>query len=86
MQSSSAEAQLLLDSRLSSDSHDFDVSSHPLEMKGTKLGAVRAYWLGTVVCMAGFLFGYDSGIVGKSSTHSLKHTWDSNGSQTQVAS
>ena len=33
-------------------------------MKGTKLGAVRAYWLGVVVCMAGFLFGYDSGIVG----------------------
>ena len=33
-------------------------------MQGTKLGAVRAYWLGVVVCLAGFLFGYDSGIVG----------------------
>ena len=33
-------------------------------MPGSKLGTVRAYWLGTVVCMAGFLFGYDSGIVG----------------------
>lgn len=22
-------------------------------------GRLRAYWLGTIVCMAGFLFGYD---------------------------
>ncbi|KAI0178660.1 general substrate transporter [Hypoxylon sp. FL1284] len=35
-----------------------------LRMKGTTLGKVRAYWLGCVVCMGGFLFGYDSGIVG----------------------
>lgn len=28
------------------------------------LGNLRVYWLGTCVCMAGFLFGYDSGIVG----------------------
>lgn len=33
-------------------------------MQGTTLGTVRAYWLGCVVCMGGFLFGYDSGIVG----------------------
>ncbi|KAI1823507.1 general substrate transporter [Xylaria intraflava] len=36
------------------------------EMKGFTLGQVRAYWLGSVVCLGGFLFGYDSGIVGSS--------------------
>lgn len=25
-------------------------------------GRMRAYWLGSVVCMGGFLFGYDSGM------------------------
>ncbi|KAI1651227.1 uncharacterized protein F4817DRAFT_179207 [Daldinia loculata] len=34
------------------------------EMTGPTLGKIRAYWLGSVVCMGGFLFGYDSGIVG----------------------
>ncbi|KAH7020893.1 general substrate transporter [Microdochium trichocladiopsis] len=31
-------------------------------MLGIPLGRFRAYWLGSVVCMAGFLFGYDSGM------------------------
>ncbi|CAK7231296.1 hypothetical protein SBRCBS47491_007881 [Sporothrix bragantina] len=31
-------------------------------MQGTTLGKFRAYWLGCVVCLGGFLFGYDSGI------------------------
>lgn len=40
--------------------------NRPLEirtkMKSTTLGKIRAYWLGSVVCMGGFLFGYDSGM------------------------
>jgi hypothetical protein len=32
------------------------------EMKGLSVGKVRAYWLGSVVCVGGFLFGYDSGM------------------------
>jgi hypothetical protein len=30
----------------------------------TRAGILRAYYLGCVVCMGGFLFGYDSGIIG----------------------
>ncbi|CAK3942587.1 general substrate transporter [Lecanosticta acicola] len=30
----------------------------------TRLGTLRAYYLGAVCCIAGFLFGYDSGIIG----------------------
>ncbi|KAL9059247.1 MAG: hypothetical protein Q9162_001284 [Coniocarpon cinnabarinum] len=72
--SSSPEAEGLLASqpRESSDEpadeastrHSYRSRASTTEMKGTLLGAVRAYWLGTVVCMAGFLFGYDSGIIG----------------------
>jgi hypothetical protein len=31
-------------------------------MRNETLGRVRAYWLGCVICIAGFLFGYDSGM------------------------
>lgn len=31
-------------------------------MQGVTLGKFRAYWLGCVVCLGGFLFGYDSGM------------------------
>ncbi|KAJ5081125.1 hypothetical protein N7456_013363 [Penicillium angulare] len=33
-------------------------------LNGTKLGAFRAYFFGFFICLAGFLFGYDTGIVG----------------------
>jgi hypothetical protein len=34
------------------------------ESNMTRAGTLRAYYLGCVVCMGGFLFGYDSGIIG----------------------
>lgn len=34
------------------------------KLGGTRLGAIRAYCFGFFVCIAGFLFGYDTGIVG----------------------
>lgn len=37
-----------------------------MRLKGTPLGIFRAYFFGFFVCTAGFLFGYDTGIVGAS--------------------
>lgn len=34
------------------------------KLGGTNLGAFRAYFFGFFICSAGFLFGYDTGIVG----------------------
>ena len=34
------------------------------KFEGTSLGKFRAYFYGYFVCIAGFLFGYDTGIVG----------------------
>jgi hypothetical protein len=34
-------------------------------LPGTSLGAFRAYFFGFFICTSGFLFGYDTGIVGK---------------------
>ncbi|KAI5365126.1 putative major facilitator, sugar transporter, major facilitator superfamily [Septoria linicola] len=34
------------------------------KLQGTRLGAFRAYFFGFFICTAGFLFGYDTGIVG----------------------
>ncbi|KAK4621374.1 Quinate permease [Fulvia fulva] len=34
------------------------------KLGGTRLGAFRAYFFGFFICTAGFLFGYDTGIVG----------------------
>jgi len=33
-------------------------------LPGTSLGAFRAYFFGFFICTSGFLFGYDTGIVG----------------------
>ncbi|KAJ5424950.1 hypothetical protein N7465_000020 [Penicillium sp. CMV-2018d] len=35
-----------------------------MSLPGTRLGAFRAYFFGYFICTAGFLFGYDTGIVG----------------------
>lgn len=39
-------------------------SSSPSSSRSTRLGTFRAYYFGFFVCTAGFLFGYDTGIVG----------------------
>jgi hypothetical protein len=36
------------------------------KLPGTRLGALRAYFFGFFICTSGFLFGYDTGIVGES--------------------
>lgn len=43
------------------DSCNFDLASDST-CKMMDKGRLRAYWLGSVVCMGGFLFGYDSGM------------------------
>lgn len=37
------------------------------KLQGTRLGAFRAYRFAALIFLAGFLFGYDTGIVGKCS-------------------
>jgi hypothetical protein len=49
---------------LSRSSTDFTVQAVRRESNMTRAGTLRAYYLGCVVCMGGFLFGYDSGIIG----------------------
>lgn len=41
--------------------HSSSISDEMAIQESTK-GKLRAYWLGAVVCMGGFLFGYDSGM------------------------
>lgn len=50
-------------------SHQIDMAKLP----GTRLGAFRAYFFGFFICASGFLFGYDTGIVGKSHRHPTSH-------------
>lgn len=38
------------------------VSVGDMGNQDTRTGRLRAYWLGSVVCMGGFLCGYDSGM------------------------
>jgi len=49
---------------LSRSSPDFSEQAVHREPNMTRTGTLRAYYLGCVVCMGGFLFGYDSGIIG----------------------
>jgi hypothetical protein len=49
---------------LSRSSLDTTEQAVRCESNMTRAGTLRAYYLGCVVCMGGFLFGYDSGIIG----------------------
>jgi hypothetical protein len=49
---------------LSRSSFDTTEQAVCREFSMTRAGTLRAYYLGCVVCMGGFLFGYDSGIIG----------------------
>ena len=49
---------------LSRASADITEQTSHRESNMTRAGTLRAYYLGCVVCMGGFLFGYDSGIIG----------------------
>jgi hypothetical protein len=49
---------------LSRSSSDFTEQVVRRKSSMTRAGTLRAYYLGCVVCMGGFLFGYDSGIIG----------------------
>lgn len=44
------------------------------ESNMTRAGTLKAYYLGCVVCMGGFLFGYDSGIIGMFDSFLLSST------------
>lgn len=46
--------------RALTDSSFTDINA--MHDKDSSKGRLRAYWLGSVVCMGGFLFGYDSGM------------------------
>jgi len=61
--SNSQAAPLLEQFELDPEYHGVDFA-HRRSDTMKHMGAVRAYWLGVVVCMGGFLFGYDSGIIG----------------------
>ncbi|KAI5193623.1 general substrate transporter [Aureobasidium subglaciale] len=49
---------------LSRSTSNISEQAYHRESNMTRLGTFLAYWLGCVVCMGGFLFGYDSGIIG----------------------
>lgn len=36
-----------------------------MAFSGVPKGDLRAYFVGLLVCIGGFLFGYDTGVVGK---------------------
>lgn len=60
---------------LSRSSSDIPEQAVRRKSNMTRAGTFRAYWLGCVVCMGGFLFGYDSGIIGMSLTSMSSDTY-----------